>query len=188
MSRYYANEITNARWDKNIVSLESLTDPRNIIEVVFPENKYLGNSRAAPMVAYFNVKEELGGTPRSAFSQVTRNYSSEVRFDIGDVAKYVEGNNVWFFNKYICILNGFVAYVVLPTDPKTLVIGTNLMAINSKMAKFIKEKIVPELDFVTLNVVIQDTYVWPCPNNAIRKPVTQEELKMTLLSHVDDLR
>ena len=182
------------RWgDEPYISIEGLSCSQSTITIRLPQGTYtrVGGQpdtslRNVNIDATFSIKQTVGGTPLQVVSKLGGS-----ALQAGELYRYVEGNNIWFLGREVCILNNMVAYLMLPTNPKILIVGANLMMCASRMSKVLKEKIIPDLvntfeQDITAKIVNTQGFV-------IRKgvmpgkPVSKDSIRDILLEHIDEI-
>ena len=136
------------RWnDVPYTSIEGLSCSQNTITIRLPQGTYTrvgGQSddslRNVAVDATFSIRQTFEGTPLQVISRLGRR-----ALQTGELYRYVEGNNIWFLGKEVCVLDNEVAYLMLPSIPRVLLVGANLMMCASRMSKVLKERIIPDL-------------------------------------------
>ena len=193
--RNFGQVFNRTRWNAMpTTSIEGLSCARETVTIRLPKGDYCGvgiyslnKLKNTEIDATFYIKDTVEGTPLQAISELSRD-----SFEPGALHYYREGNNKWLFSRELFILNGFVVFIVLPTNPKKVLVGTDLMRCSSKVSKVLKEKVIPD---VVLNaatsggmVVITDTY-----NLTVKvaeepeKLITKDSIKDVLLEHIDEI-
>lgn len=193
--RSFGHVFNRTRWNAlPTTSIEGLSCAKETVTVRLPKGDYSGvgmyllnKLKNTEIDATFYIKDTVEGTPLQAVSAL----SSE-NFEPGALHCYIEGSNKWLFSRELFILNGFVVFIVLPTSPKKVLVGTDLMRCSSKISKVLKERIIPDVVLSIANnggtVVITDTY-----NLTVKvakepeKPVTKDSIKDVLLKHIDEI-
>ena len=182
------------RWsDEPYISVEGLSCSQNTITIRLPQGTYtrvgrLPDTSLKDVVidATFSIKQTIGGTPLQVVSRLGGS-----ALQAGELYRYVEGNNTWFLGREVCILNNVVAYLMLPTVPKVLLIGANLMMCASRMSKVLKERVVPDLIFTfgqNITVKIIDTVSLVVERGkAPTKPVSKDSIRDILLEHINEI-
>lgn len=182
------------RWnDQPYINIEALSCSQNTVTIRLPKGNYVAvggrpdNSlRDVIIDATFSVKQTTDGTPLQV---VPRLGGSTLQ--AGQLFRYVEGNNLWFLGREVCVLNNEVAYLMLPTVPRVLLVGTNLMMCASRMSKVLKEKIIPDLAItfgqnITVRIVNTAGFVVE-KGTAPTKPVSKDSIRDILLEHIDEI-
>lgn len=181
------------RWgDEPYISVEGLSCPQSTITIRLPQGNYTrvgtypdNSLRDVIIDATFSVKETTDGTPLQVVSRLGRS-----DLQAGELCRYVEGNNTWFLGREMCILNNVVAYLMLPTVPRVLLVGANLMMCASRVSKVLKERIVPDLINTfgqNITVKIVDTRDFVIEKGLTpRKPVSKNSIRDILLEHIDE--
>ena len=182
------------RWgDVPFVDIESLSCSQNTITIRLPQGNYtrVGTYpdnllRNAVVDATFSVKQTIEGTPLQVISRL-----SSSGLQAGELYRHIEGNNTWFLGREVCVLNNVVAYLMLPTAPRVLLIGINLMACASRVSKVLKERIVPDLINTfgqNITVKIVDTRGFVVGRGAMpAKIVSKDSIRDVLLEHIDEI-
>lgn len=182
------------RWgDVPFIGIESLSCSQNTITIRLPQGNYTrvgtyqdNALRNVVVDATFSIKQNLEGTPLQVISRL-----SSSALQAGELYRHVEGNNLWFLGREVCILNNVVAYLMLPTAPRVLLIGTNLMMCASRVSKVLKEKIVPDLvDTFGQNITVKivDTRSFIVGRGATpAKIVSKDSIRDVLLEHIDEI-
>ena len=182
------------RWsDVPYTSIEELSCAQNTITIRLPQGNYIRvgrqpdtSLRNVVIDATFSIRQTVDGTPLQVISRLGGN-----TLPVGELYRYVEGSNTWFIGREVCVLNNVVAYLMLPTDPRVLLIGTNLMVCSSRMSKVLKEKIIPDLVItfgqdITVKIVnTEDLIVGK--GTAPTKPVSKDSIRDVLLEHIDEI-
>ena len=174
-------------------NIEGLSCSQNTITIRLPQGTYtrVGGQpdtslRNVTIDATFSIKQAVDGTPLQVISRLGGN-----TLQAGELYRYVEGNNIWFLGREVCILNNMVAYLMLPTNPKILIVGANLMMCASRMSKVLKEKIIPDLvntfeQDITAKIV--NTAGFVIKRGAMPgKPVSKDSIRDILLEHIDEI-
>lgn len=182
------------RWgDEPYISIEGLSCVQNTITIRLPQGNYTrvgrqsdDSLRDVAIDATFSIKQTVGGTPLQVVSKLGGS-----ALQAGELYRYVEGNNIWFLGREVCILNNVVAYLMLPTVPRVLLIGADLMMCASRMSKVLKEKIIPDLTItfgqnITVKIVNTRDFVIE-KGLAPRKPVSKDSIRDILLEHIDEI-
>lgn len=182
------------RWgDEPYINIEGLSCSQNTITIRLPQGTYTGVGRQpdtslinVAIDATFSIKQTADGTPLQVISKLGGN-----ALQAGELYHYVEGNNIWFLGREVCILNNVVAYLMLPTVPKVLLVGANLMMCASRMSKVLKEKIIPDLTVTfgqNITVKIVNTRDFVIEKGLVpRKPVSKDSIRDILLEHIDEI-
>lgn len=182
------------RWgDEPYISIEGLSCSQNTITIRLPQGTYtrVGGQpdtslRNVTIDATFSIKQTVDGTPLQVVSRLGGN-----ALQAGELYRYVEGNNTWFLGREVCVLNNVVAYLMLPTVPRALLVGANLMVCASRMSKVLKEKIIPDLIFTfgqNITVKIVDTIDLIVERGVVpRRPVSKDSIRDVLLEHIDEI-
>lgn len=174
-------------------NIEGLSCSQNTITIRLPQGTYTrvgGQSDASlrnvVIDATFSIKQTVDGTPLQVMSRLGGS-----NLQAGELYRYVEGNNLWFLGREVCILNNIVAYLMLPTAPRVLLVGANLMVCASRMSKVLKERIIPDLTLTlgqNIIVKIVDTRGFVVARGATpRKPVSKDSIRDILLEHIDEI-
>lgn len=182
------------RWNEvPFVNIESLSCSQSTITIRLPQGTYTrvgtypdNSLRNVVVDATFSVKQTIEGTPLQVISRL-----SSSALQAGELYKYVEGNNIWFLGREVCILNNVVAYLMLPTVPRVLLISTNLMVCASRMSKVLKERIVPDLvdnfgQNITVKIVDTRGFVI-ARGERPEKIVSKDSIRDVLLEHIDEI-
>lgn len=182
------------RWgDEPYTSIEGLSCSQNTITIRLPQGNYTrvgrqsdSSLRNVVIDATFSIKQAVDGTPLQVVSRLGGS-----ALQAGELYRYVEGNNIWFLGREVCILNNVVAYLMLPAVPRVLLVGANLMMCASRMSKVLKEKIIPDLvnSFgQNITVKIVNTRELVIERGVIpRKPVSKDSIRDILLEHIDEI-
>lgn len=182
------------RWgDEPYTSIEGLSCSQNTITIRLPQGNYTrvgrqsdSSLRNVVIDATFSIKQAVDGTPLQVVSRLGGS-----ALQAGELYRYVEGNNIWFLGREVCILNNVVAYLMLPAVPRVLLVGANLMMCASRMSKVLKEKIIPDLvnSFgQNITVKIVNTRELVIEKGAMpAKPVSKDSIRDILLEHIDEI-
>lgn len=182
------------RWgDEPFTSIEGLSCSQDTITIRLPQGNYTrvgrqsdASLRNVVIDATFSIKQAVDGTPLQVVSRLGGS-----SLQAGELYRYVEGNNIWFLGREVCILNNVVAYLMLPTIPRVLLVGVNLMMCASRMSKVLKEKIIPDLVNTfgqNITVKIVNTKELVIERGVIpRKPVSKDSIRDILLEHIDEI-
>jgi len=182
------------RWNEvPFVNIESLSCSQSAITIRLPQGTYTrvgtypdNSLRNVVVDATFSVKETTDGTPLQVVSRLGRS-----DLQAGELCRYVEGNNTWFLGREVCVLNNVVAYLMLPTVPRVLLVGANLMMCASRMSKVLKERIIPDLvDTFGQNITVKivDTRGFVVGRGAMpAKIVSKDSIRDVLLEHIDEI-
>ena len=182
------------RWgDEPFTNIEGLSCSQSTITIRLPQGTYTrvgrqsdASLRNVVIDATFSIKQTVDGTPLQVMSRLGGS-----ALQAGELYRYVEGNNIWFLGREVCILNNVVAYLMLPTAPRVLLVGANLMMCASRMSKILKEKIIPDLTLTfgqNITVKIVDTAGLTVERGtAPRKPVSKDSIRDILLEHIDEI-
>lgn len=182
------------RWgDEPFTSIEGLSCSQSTITIRLPQGNYTrvgrqsdASLRNVAIDATFSIKQAADGTPLQVMSRLGGS-----ALQAGELYRYVEGNNTWFLGREVCVLNNEVAYLMLPTVPRVLLVGTNLMMCASRMSKVLKEKIIPDLAITfgqNITVRIVDTAGFVVEKGtAPTKPVSKDSIRDILLEHIDEI-
>lgn len=182
------------RWgDEPYINIEGLSCSQNTITIRLPQGVYTrvgrqpdDSLRDVVIDATFSIKQTTDGTPLQVMSRLGGS-----ALQVGELYRYVEGRNIWFLGREVCILNNVVAYLMLPTVPRVLLVGANLMMCASRMSKVLKEKIIPDLINTfgqNITVKIVDTRDFVIEKGlAPRKPVSKDSIRDILLEHIDEI-
>lgn len=182
------------RWgDEPYISVEGLSCSQGTITIRLPQGTYTRVGRQSDtslrnvvIDATFSIRQTTDGTPLQVVSRLGRS-----TLQAGELYRYVEGNNTWFLGREVCILNNVVAYLMLPTVPRVLLVGANLMMCTSRMSKVLKEKIIPDLvntfgQNITAKIVNTREFVIE-KGVMPRKPVSKDSIRDILLEHIDEI-
>lgn len=181
----------HTRWDTvPLVNIQALSCPQETVTIRIPKGMYVvGSPSASPKMmeidATFFIGTELTGTPMQVAQMIGRN-----SIVTGELARYTDGNNHWLLSREACIINGAVAFIVLPSPEKTFLVGTCLMENTSRMAKVFKEKIIPDIVLFYGNgatVKIMDTFSFTVRRGTPpTRIVTDDSIKDVLLEHIEE--
>lgn len=182
------------RWgDEPYINIEGLSCSQGTITIRLPQGNYTRVGRQSDtslrnvtIDATFSIRQTTDGTPLQVVSRLGGS-----GLQAGELYRYVEGNNIWFLGREVCVLNNVVAYLMLPTVPRVLLVGVNLMVCASRMSKVLKEKIIPDLVNTfgqNITVKIVNTRELVIEKGAIpRKPVSRDSIRDILLEHIDEI-
>lgn len=182
------------RWgDEPYINIEGLSCSQNTITIRLPQGVYTrvgrqpdDSLRDVVIDATFSIKQTTDGTPLQVMSRLGGS-----ALQVGELYRYVEGRNIWFLGREVCVLNNEVAYLMLPTAPRVLLVGANLMMCASRVSKVLKERIVPDLINTfgqNITVKIVDTRDFVIEKGlAPRKPVSKDSIRDILLEHIDEI-
>lgn len=185
---------TRTRWQEEpLVSISGLSCVQDTVTIRLPKGNY---TRVGTFTEYhlmnvvidatFSVKQDVSGTPLQVVGMLSRS-----TLQPGELLRHTEGHNVWLLGREVCILNGKVAYLMLPTSPKTLLIGANLMVCTSKVSKVLKERVIPDLvmyfgNDITTRIVNSDSLrvdMAASPTELVLK----DKIRDILLEHIDEI-
>lgn len=182
------------RWgDEPYTSIEGLSCSQDTITIRLPQGNYTrvgrqsdASLRNVVIDATFSIKQAVDGTPLQVVSRLGGS-----TLQAGELYRYVEGNNIWFLGREVCVLNNVVAYLMLPAVPRVLLVGANLMMCASRMSKVLKEKIIPDLvntfgQNITAKIVNTREFVIE-KGVMPRKPVSKDSIRDILLEHIDEI-
>ena len=185
---------SRTRWgDEPYTSIEGLSCSQNTITIRLPQGTYTSVGRRSDALlrnvvvdATFSIKQTAEGTPLQVMSRLGGS-----ALQTGELYRYVEGNNIWFLGREVCVLNNVIAYLMLPTVPRVLLISTNLMVCASRMSKVLKEKIIPDLAItfgqnITVKIVNTADFIVE-RGTAPTKPVSKDSIRDILLEHIDEI-
>lgn len=175
-TRFAASVFNNSPF----VPLDSIGRAENTITVELPPNKYFGLGENRMLTATFHIGDTMTGTPKSVIDNIFHDRTLED----ADLIRYEEGKNVWLIGKGGVFFNNSLMMIVLPIYPRTLVLGIDLFGINSKMAKYLKEKIVVGIPCHSTKVEVQDTSDWVKRKRLLWNNLKMHELEETLLCHL----
>lgn len=193
--RSFGYVFNRTRWNAQpTTSIEGLSCAQETITVRLPKGTYSGigmyslnKLKNTEIDATFYIKDTVEGTPLQAVSAL----SSE-SFEPGALHCYIEGSNKWLFSRELFILNGSVVFIILPTSPKKVLIGVDLMRCSSKISKVLKERVIPDIVLSISKdggtVVITDT--WDLVVRVAKTPerlITKDSIKDVLLKHIDEI-
>ena len=182
------------RWnDEPYTNIEGLSCSQGTITIRLPQGNYTGvggqsntSLRNVVIDATFSIRQTAEGTPLQVMSRLGGN-----ALKAGELYSYVEGNNIWFLGREVCVLNNVVAYLMLPSVPRVLLVGANLMMCASRMSKVLKEKIIPDLVNTfgqNITVKIVNTREFVIEKGVMpRKPVSKDSIRDILLEHIDEI-
>ena len=181
---YYADRLTRTRWGTQAsTGIETLSNPQDEIVIKLPAMEYTTTHGTKEIIASFHVSREFNGTPKGVFDILLDMNNGP---GAGELIKYNDGTNTWMLGREAGFVNGQLAYIILPTNPVKIILSIDLMEKGSRLAKFIKEKIVPAFNYSTFTVEIQPLRGWIPRKRILLKPVTQESVNDLLLEHIDD--
>lgn len=182
------------RWDDEpYTNIEGLSCSQGTITIRLPQGNYTRVGRQSDaslgnvvIDATFSIKQTAEGTPLQVMSRLGGS-----ALQAGQLFRYVEGNNTWFLGREVCVLNNVVAYLMLPTIPRVLLVGANLMMCASRMSKVLKEKIIPDLAIsfgqnITVRIVNTAGFIVE-RGTAPTKPVSKDSIRDILLEHIDEI-
>ena len=182
------------RWDDEpYTSIEGLSCSQDTITIRLPQGNYTRVGRQSDtslrnvvIDATFSIRQTAEGTPLQVVSRLGGS-----ALQAGQLFRYVEGNNTWFLGREVCVLNNVVAYLMLPTIPRVLLVGANLMMCASRMSKVLKEKIIPDLAIsfgqnITVRIVNTAGFIVE-RGTAPTKPVSKDSIRDILLEHIDEI-
>lgn len=185
---------SRTRWSQApFIRIDSLVCPQDTVTIRLPRGDYrnvgtsaLSNAKDIQIDATFFIGQTIDGTPL----QVVRGIGDD-RYKNGEMCRYVDGNNQWLLSREACILNGRVCFMSLPTVPITFIVGTTLMENQSKMAKLLKEKVIPDIvnsfaNTVTMKIVNTINFI-VTEGVSPRKVVTESDIEKVLLDNIDSV-
>ena len=182
------------RWTQApFVKIDSLACSQDTITVRLPKGEYrnvgtntLDTTKDAQIDATFFIGTPLVGTPTQVLTLLGRDI-----LKAGELSKYIEGNNRWLLSREVCILNGVVCFMSFPTNPRVFVVGTVLMENQSRMAKAIKERVIPDIvnscgNTVIMKIVNTAGFI-VSEGVSPRGVVTKKEVEKVLLDNIDKM-
>ena len=186
--RIYANEFVRAHPNYSI-NLNALTLPSKGKELIFKYPKlelpYKCEKEPSEMVKTFYIKEEVTLTPLQLYKKL-------IEEDVLENALYVkkEGNHTFLVGRDTYLEGGFPLLLVthLWKDGAMIpyiVIGVSLLTLNTATAKFLKEKIIPELVKAGYKIVIHNPASWG-PRPAMQY-YNQKDTTDILLENIEDI-
>lgn len=165
-----------------LVPLDSIGRAEDTIMVEFPPDKYFDLREGRTFMATFHIRYTKVGTPKSVIEEVI--YNNDGALGDADLIRYEEGENVWLIGKGGVFFNNSLMMIVLPVRPRTLVLSADLLGINSRMAKYLKEKIVVGTNYHIIKVEVRDTSDWVKREGILWKNLDMKGLEETLLCHL----
>ena len=182
------------RWNEEpYTRIEGLSCSQDTITIRLPQGTYTRVGRQSDtslrnvaIDATFSITQTAEGTPLQVMSRLGGS-----ALPTGELYRYVEGNNIWFLGREVCVLNNVVAYLMLPSVPRILLVGANLLMCTSRMSKVLKEKIIPDLAVTfrqNITIKIVDTKDLTIERGvAPAKPVSKDFIRDILLEHIDEI-
>lgn len=165
-----------------LVPLDSIGRAEDTIMVELPPDIYFNLRDFRTFMATFHIKCTKTGTPKSVIEEVI--YNNDGSLGDADLVRYEEGKNVWLIGRGGVFFNDSLIMIVLPIHPRTLVLGVDLFGINSKMAKYLKEKIVIGTNYHIIKVEVRDTSDWVKRKGVLWNNLDMQGLEETLLCHL----
>lgn len=178
---YSAESALRGAWDPFVISMKGITSPgEGSITIEVPRHLTFTNYVVVVNVAVGDMRSE--GTPKQILLRMFG-----LRRNEGSVlTKYDKNNESWLLGQKVAILNGKVAFMLIPTSTSTKVVAVSadLMRSCSPMAKLYKEKIVPYLCCTGYSVVVENTDMW-----TFKSPLTEgvEVANTIALDHLNEL-
>ena len=171
------------------IKVDFLSCGGDFITIKLPQANYEIGGRTItnrPLEATFSIGMTVEGTPIQVLSRLTRDSTTG---EVGTLLKYVEGNNTWLIGREVCLLNGKVAFLSLPTEPQAFIVGAVLMESSSKLTKLLKERVIPDIvtSLSMASVSIMDTrdFIVEKSADCIRKALTEDTIEKILLDNID---
>ena len=187
-ARIYANEIVGSN-PHYPIDLKALTLPSKDKELIFKYPKlelpYRDGKESSEMVRTFYIKEEVTLTPLQLYRKLIYENTLE---NILYVKK--EGNHTLLVGRdtylvenspLLLITHLWQGYIRIPY----IIIGVNLLTLNTATAKFLKEKIIPELVAAGYKTVIHNSKSWG-PRPAMQYH-NQQDTTDILLENIEDI-
>ena len=182
------------RWSQvPFIRIDSLVCPRDTVTIRFPKGDYrnvgtnaLSDAKDIQIDATFFIEQTIEGTPLQAVARI-----GDDKYKNGELCRYIDGSNHWLLSREACILNGRVCFMSLPTAPITFIVGTTLMENQSRMAKVLKEKVIPDIvnsfaNTVTMKIVNTVNFI-VTEGVSPRKVVTKSDIEKVLLDNIDNM-
>jgi hypothetical protein len=173
-----------ADWNHRELDLEGLSCSETTSTTVWIPGEAM--SDGVPVISTVRmVNSELTGTP----TQIGCRFFGR-RAECANLTKYKTDKEVWYLSDKLILLNGKVAFIVLPPIPtrqRKAIVGVNLMSCCSPMAKMLKEKVIPNL--VRDNGVemkILNTWNWRLTQTGIHGDLEKDTTEI-MLKHLDEL-
>lgn len=185
---------TRMRWSQApLIRIDSLVCPQDTVTIRLPKGDYrdvgtspLSDAKDIQIDATFFIGQTIEGTPLQVVTRI-----GDDKYRNGEMCRYVDGNNHWLMSREACILNGRVCFMSLPTVPFTFIVGTTLMENQSRMAKVLKEKVIPDIvnSFAnTVTVKIMNTVNFIVTEGiSPKRMVTESDIEKVLLDNIDSM-
>lgn len=171
------------------INLNALTLPSRGKELIFKYPKldlpYRFNKEPSEMVRTFYIREEVTMTPLQLYRKLIEENTLE-----NILYKKKEGNHTFLVGRDTYLEGGFPLLLVTHlwqdyTRIPYIIIGVNLLTLNTATAKFLKEKIIPELVKAGYKTVIHSPVSWgilPALQYSNQKDTTN-----ILLENIEDI-
>lgn len=186
--RIRAEDITGSN-PRYPINLNALTLPSRGKELIFKYPKldlpYRFNKEPSEMVRTFYIREEVTMTPLQLYRKLIEENTLE---NILYVKK--EGNHTFLVGRDTYLEGGFPLLLVTNlwqnyTRIPYIIIGVSLLTLNTATAKFLKEKIIPELVAAGYKTVIHSPVSWG-PRPAMQYH-NQQDTTEILLNNIEDI-
>ena len=187
--------VNRQKWNEEpYVSISELSYGHNLVTIRLPKGNYRGvggrtNTQLTntEIDATFFVWKTIEGTPLQAVAKLQAR-----ELEPGALYRYVEGNNQWLFSREVFILNGALAFIMLPTVPKTALVSTRLMECSSRVSKVLKEKVIPDIidslgENITMKIANTEYFVVKNVGTIPYKIVSEDDIRDVLIEHIDDI-
>ena len=167
------------------IILDELSCPENSVIVRLPKATYVNiGNRATINDSFVDATFFIGKTVTGTPTEVVKRACRYDRLP-GELTRFVERDNVWLISHDLCLLNGWVAFLVLPTRPKRAIVGTYLMSEPSRMAKLLKEKVIPEMvKYAQVSIVNTFDMTWR-RGVQLKSVISDDCIKDILLENIE---
>lgn len=171
------------------IDLEALTLPSSDKELIFKYPKldlpYIYGKEPSEMVRTFYIKEEVTLTPLQLYRKLIEEHTLE-----NILYKKKEDNHTFLVGRDTYLEGGFPLllvtnlwqdYIRIPY----IIIGVSLLTLNTATAKFLKEKIIPELVKAGYKTVIHNPASWG--KRPAMQYYNQQDTTDILLENIEDI-
>lgn len=171
------------------IDLEALTLPSWDKELIFKYPKldlpYIYGKEPSEMVRTFYIREEVTLTPLQLYRKLIEEHTLENILYVKKEGKYtfLVGRGVYLVGKapLLLVTNLWKDGTMIPY----IIIGVSLLTLNTATAKFLKEKIIPELVKAGYKTVIHNSASWG--QRPAMQYHNQQDTTEILLKNIEDI-
>ena len=171
------------------IDLKALTLPSKDKELIFKYPKldlpYMDGKEPSEMVRTFYIREEVTMTPLQLYRKLIEENTLENILYKKKEGKYtfLVGRGVYLVENspLLLVTHLWKDYIRIPY----IIIGVSLLTLNTATAKFLKEKIIPELVAAGYKTVIHNSKSWG-PRPAMQY-YNQKDTTNILLENIEDI-